>query len=366
MDTQFNRTRYPKPVWMHVACLVGALVSGSVLAQVVFPSLPTIIQDVSWTSGTHHIAQSPAIISPYDAGLPVTISAAANAEFISGTEVRLTDGFHAGSFSSEGQFRARIGEQFGDPEALVLIPSDPGAQVVDGVVHVPKWEKLEIGIELPQVYKEAIDRFFAHYYSNGPNEFATPGSVSAVYDLNPYADDSLQLVMTLTKPDGTQTLKWGFFMREAKWNSETSDVAILIEDNDGPSSPYNMRFRLAPDVVGEWNFAISLKAPYTTSLNGTPLPHVVYEGLRFTCGPPLPDNEGDLRVNSVNKRMLQFESGKSFFGMGPNLADQDGGPPISMVQQAGLSAELWFKVRHEILLETMQQLHEVGGNFARM
>lgn len=366
MDTQFNRTWHPKPVWMHVAGLVSALVSGPVLAQVAFPSLPTIIQGVAWTSGTHHVAQSPAIISPHDAGLPVAISAAANAEFVSGTEVRLTDGFHAGSFASEGQFRARIGEQFGDPEAIVLIPSDPGAQVVDGVVHVPKWEKLEIGLELPPVYKEAIDRFFAHYYSNGPNEFATPGSVSAVYDLNPYADDSLQLVMTLTKPDGTQTLKWGFFMREAKWNSETSDVAILIEDNDGPSSPYNMRFRLAPDVVGEWNFAISLKAPYTTSLNGTPLPHVVYEGHRFTCDPPLPDNDGDLRVNSVNKRMLQFESGKSFFGMGPNLADQDGGPPNSMVQQAGLSSELWFKVRHEILLETMEQLHEVGGNFARM
>jgi hypothetical protein len=343
-----------------------AVQGNTVSAQIVYPAPPLVIQDQVWATGTHHYGQSPIIVSPNDPGLPMELSGTADAEFVSGTEVHLTDGFHAGSFTSDGRFRARIGEPFGDQASMVLIPSEPGAQIVDGVVHVPKWEKLEIGIELPQAYRDAIDSFFNHYYYNGYNAPTTSGNIDEVHDLNPYADDSLQLVMRLMKPNGQETLKWGFFMREAQWENETSDLALLVADTDGPLSPYTIRFRYAPDMEGDWTMELSLKAPFTQNAHGDPLSEVVYNALSFTCTTPLPDNKGNLHVNDENRRVLQFDTGEPFFAMGPNLADQDGGPTEAQVDQAGLPGDLWFKLRHDILMETMEQLHDVGGNFARM
>lgn len=323
-------------------------------AQVVFPTSTQFVRDVAWTTGTHHLANYAPIHAPGDPVWPTHISEEANAEFVSGTEVRLTDGFHAGSFFGEGQFRARIGEQFGDPESIVLIPSDPGAQLMDGVVHVPKWEKLEIGIELPQVYKDAIDNFFGNYYSNGPDEPATSGAIDPVLDLNPYADDSLQLVMTLTKPSGTQTLKWGFFMREAEWTDD-GDFSVLREDHLDPLSAFNIRFRLSPDEEGVWGTDVSIKAPFTQDGMGTMLPTILYSNHVFTCGPPLPDNHGPLHVNPENRRVLQFEDGTSFFGLGPNMADKHGSDGTTL-----------FRRDLETMKGTMEELHAVGGNFMRM
>jgi hypothetical protein len=349
-----------------VSALLCAVLGNTVSAQIVYPAPPLVIQDVQWTSGTHHYSQSPAIVAPDDPGHPVGVSGTADAEFVSGTAVHLTDGFQAGSFTGDGQFRARIGDQYGDPESIVLIPSEPGAQIVDGVVHVPKWEKLEIGIELPPAYQAAVDSFFAHYYSNGPDAHATSGNVNGDHDLNPYADDSLQVLMKLTKPNGEQTLKWGFFMREAEWENDTSELAMLIENTSSPLSRYNIRFRYAPDTVGEWGLEVLLKAPHTTSTSGEPLPDVSYNALGFTCTTPLPDNKGDLRVNPVNRRMLQFDTGDPFFGIGPNFADMDGGPTRAQLNQAGIVGDHYFKVNHDMLMESMGQLHEVGGNFARI
>ncbi|MBP9081386.1 MAG: hypothetical protein KBF80_14150 [Flavobacteriales bacterium] len=197
------------------------------MAQTVCP--PHVVQDVDWTSGTHHVGVSPAILAPASPGDPVAIGGGAMGEFVSGTEVRLTKGFHAGAFSGNGYFRAWVDESL-YPGAVVMVAPDSATHVQGNMLHVNKWEKLEIGLQLPQEYQDAIDRFFAHYYAD-PNDpyVATPGNVDPVHDLNPYADDSLQVMMTLTRPNGTQTMKWGFFMREAEW-SGTSNASLPVED----------------------------------------------------------------------------------------------------------------------------------------
>jgi|GEM_PF-5900563 len=242
-----------------------ALQGMTMLGQAQFPTPPVIVPGNTWNSGLHHTTTSPGIRCPHEPEPPMWITNEAHAEFVSGTAVHLTEGFHAGGFIGIGQFHAYIGEGFGDPAALVLISPAADTSVVDATVQVPRWEKLELGLELPPVYQAAIDSFFTHYYSNGPEGPATPGMVDPLHDLNPYADDSLQLLMTLTRPSGTQTLKWGFFMREAVWENQVSQVAMLIEDTVGPLAPYNIRFRFAPDTVGEWTFSLSVKAPHTAT-----------------------------------------------------------------------------------------------------
>jgi len=334
-------------------------------AQTQFPTPPFTLPGATWNGGVHHYTALPEIICPEEAQPSMEITNDADAEFVSGSAVHLKDGFHAGGFIGTGQFHAHIGEGFGDPTALVLISPGPDTSISDGTVHVHQWEKLELGLQLPTMYQAAIDSFFTHYYSNGPDAAATPGMVDPIHDLNPYADDSLQLVMTLTKPSGQQTLKWGFFMREAVWENQVSQVALLIQDTIGSLAPYSTRFRFAPDTIGDWSFSISVKAPNTLTSTGQPLPEVSYPVYSFVCDPPLPDNKGRLRVNDANHRTLKFETGEPFFGMGPNLADQDGGPQQDSVP-AGVNGESWFLMRHNTLMETMEQLHEVGGNFTRI
>lgn len=366
MRTLYSRSWRAWAIRLGASAFLCTVLYTTGMAQIVYPAPPLVIQDQIWATGTHHYGQSPGIVSPNDPGLPMELSGTADAEFVSGTEVHLTDGFHAGSFTGDGRFRARIGAPFGDQASMALIPSVPGAQIVDGVVQVPKWEKLEIGIELPPAYQAAVDSFFAHYYSNGTDALATSGNVNNVHDLNPYADDSLQVLMKLTKPNGEQTLKWGFFMREAEWENDTAELAMLIENTSSTRSRYNIRFRYAPDTVGEWGLEVLLRAPHTNSTSGEPLPNVSYNALGFTCTTPLPDNKGNLRVNPVNRRMLQFDTGDPFFGMGPNFADMDGGPTRAQLDQAGIVGDHYFKVNHDMLMESMGQLHAVGGNFARI
>ncbi|MBK7945777.1 MAG: hypothetical protein IPJ85_10905 [Flavobacteriales bacterium] len=258
------------------------------------PTPDLTLQDMAWSSGTHHYGVTQKILSPSTPALPMDISGTADAEFVSGTEVRLRPGFHAGGFASEteGRFRARIDQTLGPVGDVIIISpapngSEPYGSIVDNVIHVHKWEKVEVGLRLPQEYQDAIDGFFARYYLNGVNSEATPGNVDAVHDLNPYADDSLQLVMTLTRPDGSQTMKWGFYMVEATWTGEEDNALVTAAV---PASntlvPYNVRFRFSPDMEGAWQFSLSISAPNTLNQGNMPLATMQLSGYAFHCTTP--------------------------------------------------------------------------------
>jgi hypothetical protein len=336
-------------------------------AQTPYPELT--IQDVTWIEGTHHYAVTNTILSPATASLPSEIGASADVEFVSATEVRLLPGFHAGGFNNQGQFHARIDQGLGDPADLVIISpapdgSSPYGSIEDNVVHVHKWEKVEVGLRLPAVYQASVDSFFAHYYSNGTTNASTPWAVDQLHDLNPYADDSLQVVMKLTRPDGSQSMKWGFFMREGKWYDDSNPNSKLEQDDSDPLFPYHIRFRFSPDIVGTWTFSISVKAPYTSSLNNTPLPDLHSNGWTVFCEPPLADNKGPLSINPNNRRTLWYEeSQEPFFGLGVNMADKSRG---LATYTDGTHWNGYYLRDHEEMELTMARLHDAGGNFLRM
>lgn len=349
----------------HQAAIGALLLSSLAMGQIAYPDL--VIQDESWHSGVHHVAVTQKVLSPGAPAHAVDISNTADVEFVSGTQVHLAPGFHAGALGGSGRFHAYIDPGLGPPGDVVAIAPDPALYVQDHTWHVNKWEKLEIGLQLPQEYRDAIDRFFAHYYSDPVNSYiATPANVDPVHDLNPYADDSLQVVMTLTKPDGSQLLRWGFFMREARWQS-TSLSAQLEEDPTDPLHPYHFRFRLAPDMEGLWQFSLSIKAPHTTTLGNAPLNDLLYTGYSFVCEPPLPDNHGPLQVNQANRRTLQFADGTAFFGLGVNMPANGYHDSLSPLQfwQDTNSYRL-VRYNCEKLDQGMKALSSVGGNFVRI
>ncbi len=363
---------------MHAArsCIAAltALLALSSMGQVTFPDC--YIQNVNWTEGAHHIVMPQAIYSPGDDGEPASTTAAANTEFVSGTQVRLMPGFHAGDLTSEGRFRAYINTEVGSPNDLVVISTTPTTEVVDNVVHVKKWEKFELGYKLPQEYQDAIEHFFDAYYPGRnnlpvPDYTAHPTAPDELHDLNPYADDSLQLVMTLIDPSGDARMKWGFYMKEGGWTSEADDGNLAPADPAANTLiPFNVRFRFAPDEEGAWQFSLSIKAPHTLTAANAPMPEVFHSGYGFVCDPPLPDNHGPLSVNEVNRRVLEFKGDETmedddspFMGLGVNMAD--------------VHCKFWpnapehnggriYKRDFEIMKTSMTQLHTVGGNFLRM
>jgi len=341
------------------------ILGSPIMGQVTYPG-DYIIQDVNWTSGTHDVTSSQKIISPSSPSHPVAITGTAAAEFVSAKAVELMPGFQAGPFVPfalhAGPFIARIDNGLGNPDDVIAIAPDPTTHVIDNVMHVNKWEKLEIGMLLPQAYQDAIDSFFVHYYSNHVSNDATPGHVDAVHDLNPYADDSLQLVMTLTSPSGAQKMKWGFYMREAKWNGlPTDSVAKLVTNTFSALTPYHIHFRFAPDEVGLWQFSLSIQAPHTITVANAALPSLLYSGYGFACDPPLEDNHGSLHVNTANRRTLQFEDSTAFFGLGTNMAGcrhGDFGPSSDW--------NPFYRRDFQVMQKSMEQLHGVGGNYMRL
>lgn len=344
--------------------VLGAMAMACAAAQTPYPDLT--IQDVAWDEGEHHYAVTQKILSPSTPDLPASITGTADAEFVSGTEVRLLPGFHAGALNGAGRFHAYIDNSLSAPGDVVIISpapdgSEPYGGIVDNVVHVHKWEKVEVGLRLPQEYQDAIDRFFDHYYSDPGDSFeATPSNVDAPHDLNPYADDSLRLLIALSKPDGSQTLKWGYFMREGKW-SATNATAILKEDLTNVLHPYNIRFRFTPDQEGPWLFSLLIQAPFTSSLTDIALPNLEYSGYAFVSDPPMADNHGHLQVNENNRRTLKFEDDTPFFGLGTNMADKRW--PHAWNDTLGPRL---LRRDFDQMWETMDELHSVGGNFLRM
>ena len=349
----------------NVCAAAATAVAFGVYGQVAFPD--HYIQDVAWTEGTHHYTLAQPIIAPGDAQEPTIISGTANSELVSGTSVHLTEGFHAGNFSTDGHFHARIDEGIDGADAVAIITPAPD-HIVDGMLHVEKWEKLEVGLKLHPEYLEAITNFFAHYYPQDPYPYdptivneniSEPGNVDAVHDLNPYADDSLQVFMTLADPDGGQRMKWAFYMREVKWGAG-GDLALPLDDPDSPLDAYRMRFRFAPDKEGPWQFRIGIRAPHTLDANNVALPQVNYASYSFFCDPPLEGKHGRLHVNATNKLLLQHEDRTAFFGLGTNMAD--------VIHDRGDFAEdaRFYQRDMNVMKQTMDQLHEVGGNFLRM
>ncbi|HRH69523.1 MAG TPA: T9SS type A sorting domain-containing protein [Flavobacteriales bacterium] len=332
-----------------------------VQGQVAFPD--QYIQDVNWTTGTHHWTLAQPIIAPGDVEEPTVVSGTADAEFVSGTSIHLTEGFHAGNFTGDGHFHAYIDEGIDGADAVAIITPavDP---IVDGMLHVKKWEKLEIGLKLHPPYLAAIESFFANYYPYDPNDIfgnrPTPGDVDIVHDLNPYADDSLQVYMILTDPENVQRMKWAFYMKEVTWGPD-GDLALPVDDPTNPLDAWRMRFRYAPDMEGPWTFRIGIHAPHTLDVNDAPLPVVDYTTYSFFCDPPLEGKHGPLHVNTVNNRMLEHEDGTPFLGMGTNMADV-------MHAQGDFTGE-WSRFYQRDMThwkQSMDQLHEAGGNFLRM
>lgn len=330
---------------------------------------PRVIQGVNETYQELTYIDPHTIISPKDPGIAnaVIFNECALVDYIAGFEIKLTDGFTAGSMdswpkcgnSNFGEFKAYIEHRM---DVVVITPDISHLNSTDGMLHVNKWEKLELGFILPPEYMTAVDDFFAHYWIN---------SVDPVHDLNPYAYDSLQVQVILTRPDQTQITKKAFFMREAQWSSTQingqPDAQLPEEASlNNPLHPYFWRFRFTPDQENAtlpWKFTISISAPLSAPSN---FPSFTADGFVFMCDQNLSDNHGFLKVNANGNGYLQFENaGEPFFGIGENLADFNHGVwPYNNPYDERNSD--FFLYDFDRFKSTLDELSTSGSNFVRL
>lgn len=340
-----------------------------IFGQTTFPDLR--IYGVDWSTGDHPYQVPQHISSPGLPGETTTVRQEAQAEFRSAQSVHLTPGFHAGELLGAGQFHAHIAPADIPVEDLLIIAPDPTTHLIDGMLQVEQWEKLELGVRLPDAYRNAIASFFTNYYSNGVSALATPGAVDDVHDLNPYADDSLVLVMRLTSPSGVESMKWGFYMKEAWWTNPTitgrPSVQQAWQSPDAELIDHNVRFRTALNEIGTWHLRLHISAPHTLDPDGVQLPTLSLGSFPVVCMAPLPDNKGPLLVNPVNRRNLQFQDGSPFIALGTNLADKRSA--VYDVDDYNSTTEQYhnfYRRHYDIFHETLKELHDAGANFARM
>jgi hypothetical protein len=329
--------------------------SGTCLSQQNLTSFPFVING-NFPNTTHTYYFSSGIVSPGSSSLNCDINSNSNIDFIAGRSVTLEPGFHAGPFNSGAHFTSKIDNSI----QSILISPNPLTSIFDGIVHVNKWEKLEIGFTIPAQYQVGIDNFFNHYYSGISHTSACD------YDLNPYADDSLVFFALFTKPDGTQKRVWGFFMRQAKWSSNDED-GELEDDVNNPSNKYFFHVRFAPDqddANSPWSVSFHFRAPNSAGVYN----NIDLSGYQFICEPPLSDNNGYLNVNSNSgNQFLAFDNLKPFFGIGGAIREQNHLFWFNTNQSDKCHYYLeHYKRDFDDQINTMNEISSYGGNFGRI
>ena len=227
----------------------------------------------------------------------VSINGSQAVEFISSEGIQLKSGFHASGFNNDGSFRAKIAES--NLDIAIYTPQNYVGQV-------PKYEKLEIGIELPDAIMEEIKNFTDELSGNKLNPF-NPEQVDVkaeFYTLNSGAN-----------PDGDFQTSWtlkynvfGFyyedFFEDISGNVHQWSIADLPTE-------HHFRVRFAPPEIGFMACKITVVV----------LNYGTYEILPFYFEVIPSTNHGYVKVGP-NKRYLELD-GETYFTAGINMPQPD-------------------------------------------
>lgn len=257
-------------------------------------------------------------------------------ELVSGKEVQLLNGFSANNLTT-GSFYAHI-----NTTALETSVFDP----VDITQGVMKYEKLEIGIKLPEPVKSYINNFINGTGSPVLNPF-NPIDIDVYAEFQNYhANDQF-----FHNYWGSVTKVNGFFYEE--YERDVSDPNHFNWHHNSINTDYTFRVRFAPPATGSWRCKITMVTPYGTFTS---------DYLFFNCINS--SNPGFLYIGS-NQRYFKLGS-NMFFPVGQNIYPSDG------VHDHALDPVLppWHwehaKVAEMIAYEDkLEEFQQLGGNYFR-
>lgn len=157
----------------------------------------------------------------------------------------------------------------------------------------PKWDKVEIGIRLPQTIEDKVAAFLQKSKGNK--------------GINPFDPQQLSIEAVFTAPDNSKKTCYGFYYNE--FNRTTTEWVPI-------TTSHLFRVRMAPHLAGNWSAEIAVVAEGKKEVLGN---------VTFNC--TAGKNKGEVVATSSSSLSSKFlslsENKEPFFAIGLNLVWTD-------------------------------------------
>lgn len=245
--------------------------------------------------------------------------------------------FYAGNFTSTGGLNLRIGQ---------VQPTSWDVAVMNyaALTNVQRYDKLELGISLPEPYKTKLDKFIA-------NELNPALNYPASEMINPFLEWELDVEATFThQTTGEAKTLDAFFTRDMQRNVDTKLW-------DEIPSNYHMRVRFAPPKTEKWNCVVRIKIDN----------QLLSESISFPINVVESGKHGYISVHP-NKKNFQLD-GEVIYPVGQNLphaieqSDQELNPAYNLFTKTEFANNIegW-----QDYISTIDAYGDLGGRFTRI
>ncbi|HYG52414.1 MAG TPA: T9SS type A sorting domain-containing protein [Flavobacteriales bacterium] len=221
----------------------------------------------------------------------------ANKEFRAYKHIRVEDDFKMGSSSSSGgKFK------------LTMMNADIVLYEPNDLSGVPRYEKMELGIDLPDGIQARVDAFIA--------------DETDPHGLNPFLEWKIKIEATFTHAGSgfIQKKVDAFYFRDFERTSAGATYPPYLNNEDPAyknwggsweplSTEHPFRIRFAPTELGTWVCQVKVY------IDNNPVAQHTYPVFSFTVSPS--GNPGFLKVGT-NKRFFK-RGNETFVPMGPNF-----------------------------------------------
>lgn len=220
----------------------------------------------------------------------------------------------------------------------------------NGFSAIPKFERFEIGVAVPQIIQAKIDAYLL-------------AGVNGASRINPYDPDQIRVecLYTLQGPSQLQYTRHAFYR-------SSDNIVPDYQNNDWsvgsgtPSFPFRIRF--APPAPGNWKGRVKIY------VNNSSTPNYLSYDFDFTV--VASGNKGHLSVSTNPKtQKFKYDDGTIFYAIGRNVpfAVNYAGPSSGCLPPANSIPWQEWKSRPQAHKEQRNAIIDVavnGGNFLRI
>lgn len=315
----------------------AALLCATVAAAQPYPVPALAVPQNMLGNGANLILHASDVISPADTTNPVTTPATAHTDFVSNHRVLLHSGFHALAADS-GYFHAQIGAVSSNTLNVAVIEPAPASPLS---IDVQQFEKLELGLQLPQSIITAFHAYRRH---------------SGGLEINPFNPDEMDVQATYyhySSPttSGIDEIDKGFGFYYEDYHRDLSAADPNQWHGVQDTTSYLFRIRFSPPKVGRWLIHIAVTAPaanYSASLD-----------LTINCVTPGdPANKGFVHTRP-SYRYLELGD-DTWMPIGQNLPW-----PGNFIPYDNFVHQLVPSDRYLTYYEKLAQLSRSGANYVR-
>lgn len=245
-----------------------------------------------------------------------------NKKVTAATEIKLQPDFHAGAYNATGGMHLNI---------LPKSNFDVAVMNYTSLNSVLRYEKLELGVQLPQVILDKV------------NNFVHEIPIANHQKLNPFIDRELKVQAVFSHTSGLQKSIDGFYFREM-----SRDIQNNEWDDLGTNYPFRIRF--APPQNGNWKCTVKIFVNEQLAYESVLMNFTVIES----------GNKGYVRVHANEKNLMH--GNEIIYPVGQNLPfpyDYDN------LLYSGNPNEKLNVIAWQKYAESINNYGEMGGKYIR-